>query len=317
MVRPDELDADFAAKGRELVALGLKSPSLLEAPIAEIRAMQDRIGAFMATGSQALAHERAVHIPVEGGAGVAAQLVCPDAVAQPPLLVYLHGGGFSHGNVATWLPFARHMASRSGAAVLLIDYPLSPEHPYPNALDAVVAAVRALERSAPQWGVDGRRLAIGGDSAGANLALAAAMALRDGGFARLQRLLLFYGVYSAHVDSPSWQLLGQGQWGLSVQTMRRIWSLYAGHEQPQGDWRVTPLEGEFAGLPAAWACVGTLDPLLDDSRVLQQRYAHAGLACDLRICPGLPHAFVRHVRHVPLVDEVLDAAAQSLRCAFE
>jgi acetyl esterase len=231
------------------------------------------------------------------------------------LLVYLHGGGFSQGSLPTWAPLARQVVRGSGAAVLSVDYPLAPEHPFPAALNAVVDVIEAVPRMADEWRVDAQALAIGGDSAGANLALAAAMALRAQDKARLRFLLLFYGVYSSDIGSPSWRALGQGQFGLSVDMMKEIWRYYTGQEQPAGDWRVTPLDGDFRGLPPSWACVGTLDPLLDDNLRLRDRFADAGGTCVLRICERLPHAFVRHVGRVPSVDAALAEGIAALRDA--
>lgn len=310
------LDPAFAAVGAQLAAHGLRAPPLLTTPIGEVRQAQDRIGAFMAEGSVALADERMLDIALADGRRVRAALVRPATAQAVPVLIYLHGGGFSHGKLATWAPLARETVRGSGVAVLLLDYPLAPEHPYPQALDAVVGVARALAAHGSAWGLDPGRVALGGDSAGANLALAAAMQLRDQGWDALRFLLLFYGVYSSDLDSPSWQALGQGQYGLSVATMKKIWQGYTGQDVPAGDWRVTPLDGDMAGLPPAWACVGTLDPLLDDSLRLQRRLQQAGVPCALRICEGLPHAFVRHVRRVPSVDAALAEGVAALREAL-
>lgn len=316
MNTPDTMDPDFAAVGQLLAAEGLRAPSMLTAPIAEVRAMQDRIGTFMARGSVPLRSERDVSLPLAQGRSVRATLYRPDGAALAPVLVYMHGGGFSQGTPPTWAPLARRVVRESGAAVLSLDYSLAPESPFPRALEEVTGAVRALPLLAAELGLDVDRVALGGDSAGANLALAAAMTLRDEGLASLRFLLLFYGVYSSDLTSASWQELGQGQYGLSVQTMRRIWLNYTGQEVPAGDWRVTPLEGDFRGLPPAWACVGTLDPLRDDNHQLQQRMHDAGGSCALRICSGLPHAFVRHVARVPAVDAAIDEGARALATAF-
>lgn len=310
------LDPSFAAVAKALAEQGLRAPSLLTAPIGEVRTAQDRIGAWMAQGSAALADERALKLPWGPGAEVAAMLYRPDGTPGAPVLVYLHGGGFSHGSLATWAPLARRIVRDSGVAVLLLDYSLAPEHPFPRALEETVGAAQGLRQMAGELGLDPERMALGGDSAGANLALAAAMSLRDQGFGALRFLLLFYGVYSSDLASASWQALGQGQYGLSVETMKKIWQGYTGHAVPAGDWRATPLDGDLAGLPPAWACVGTLDPLLDDSVNLQHRLQQAGAACQLRICEGLPHAFVRHVRHVPAVDAAVGEGAAALRRAL-
>ncbi len=313
---PGQLDPAFAEVGRQLAEHGLRSPSLLSAPIAEVRLAQDRIGAFMAQGSVALPDERLLSLPLPSGGSVRAAFYRPQVPGNVPVLVYLHGGGFSHGALETWTPLARQLVRGSGAAVLLVDYALAPENPFPHALEDVVGAMHGVRSLKDALGIDPERLALGGDSAGANLALSAAMCLRDEGGPMPRFLLLFYGVYSADLASPSWQALGQGQFGLSVDTMKKIWLGYTGQEVPRGDWRITPLDGEFRGLPPAWACVGTLDPLLDDSLNLQRRLQAASVPCGLRICEGLPHAFVRHVARVPVVDAAIAEGSAALAQAL-
>src|SRR5205823_13413782 len=131
----------------------------------------------------------------------------------------------------------------------------------------VVAMVRLAAREGAGFGIDPARLAVGGDSAGANLALAAALAMRDAGERALRFQLLIYGCFSTDCDTPSWQRFGQGA-GLSQSQMRWIWETYLERAEQRSDWRAAPIMADLKGIAPAHLIVGSLDPLLDDSNNL-------------------------------------------------
>jgi acetyl esterase len=180
----------------------------------------------------------------------------------------------------------------------------------------MAAMIRLLAREGGGLGIDPARLAAGGDSAGANLALAAALALREAGETALKFLLLIYGVYSRDSDSPSWQRFGQGP-GLSQTQMRWIWQTYLEHAGQAADWRAAPILAPLAGLPPAHLVVGRRDPLLDDSRNLKARLDAAGVPATLAIIDGLNHGFIRYGRLVARARRTLTdcAAATGLALA--
>ena len=163
----------------------------------------------------------------------------------PPLIVYAHGGGFMQGSLSSWDAMLRELVRESGVAALSVDYKLSPEHRFPVAFDEMVAMIRLAAREGAGFGIDPTRLAVGGDSAGANLALAAALALRDAGEHVLGFQLLIYGVYSTDTESPSWQRFGKGA-GLSQTQMRWIWETYLERPEQQSDWRAAPVSKDIA-----------------------------------------------------------------------
>ena len=136
---------------------------------------------------------------------------------------------------------------------------------------------RLAAREGAGFGIDPTRLAVGGDSAGANLALAAALAMRDAGEKALKFQLLIYGVYSTDSDSPSWQRFGQGA-GLSQTQMRWIWKPIWQSPEQQKDWRAAPILADLKGVAPAHLIVGSLDPLLDDSNHLAAKLKE-GRAC--------------------------------------
>src|SRR5712691_10905385 len=174
------IDPELIAAGQLLQQKGLVAPDRTTAGIAEVRAATDRIGAFLGEGSVPLQRERDLSLPGPHGQ-VPCRLYLPDDAERPPLLLYAHGGGFVQGSIPSWDHFLRELVRQSGVAELSVDYRLAPEHRFPVAFDEMVALTRLAAREGAGLGIDPARLAIGGDSAGANLALAAALAARDAG----------------------------------------------------------------------------------------------------------------------------------------
>jgi acetyl esterase len=308
------IDPELVAAGQLLQSRGLVAPDRTQAPLSEVRAAVDRIGAFLGEGSIPLQRERDLSLPGPHGQ-VPCRLYLPDGVERPPLLVYAHGGGFMQGSIPSWDAMLRDLVRQSGVAALSVDYRLSPEHRFPIAFDETVAMVRLAAREGSGFGVDPTRLAVGGDSAGANLALAAALALRDAGERTLRFLLLIYGVYSTDSESASWQRFGQGA-GLSQSQMRWIWETYLERPEQKNDWRAAPMLADLAGLPPAHLIVGSLDPLLDDSNRLAERLKVAGVPCELTVYQGINHGFIRYGRLIATARRAIGDCAVALQKAL-
>jgi acetyl esterase/lipase len=290
------IDPELAAAGQLLQSHGLVAPDRTQAPLSEVRATVDRIGAFLCEGSVPLRHERDLSLPGPHGQ-VPCRLYLPDKTQKPPLIIYAHGGGFMQGSLPSWDAMLRELVRQSRVAALSVDYKLSPEHRFPAAFEEIVAMVRLAAREGSAFDIDPTKLAVGGDSAGANLALAAALALRDAGEPAISFMLLIYGCFSTDIESPSWQRFGRGA-GLSQTQMRWIWQTYLERPEQERDWRAAPVLADLAGLPPAHLVVGNLDPLLDDSQRLATRLKEAGVPCELRVYEGLNHGFIRYGRLV-------------------
>ena len=308
------IDPELIAAGKLLQSRGLVAPDRTQAPLSEVRAATDRIGAFLGEGSIPLQRERDLTLPGPHGQ-VPCRLYLPDEAERPPLLVFAHGGGFVQGSIPSWDAMLRELVRQSGVAALSVDYRLSPEHRFPVAFDEMVAMIRLAAREGAGLGVDPARLAVGGDSAGGNLALAAALALRDAGERALGFQLLIYGVYSTDTESDSWQRFGRGA-GLSQSQMRWIWETYLESPEQQRDWRAAPLLADLAGLPPAHLIVGSLDPLLDDSHRLAARLREAGVPCELMVYEGINHGFIRYGRLIATSRRAIADCAAALREAF-
>ena len=308
------IDPELIAAGRLLQEHGLVALDRTQAPLSDVRAAVDRIGAFLGEGSVPLARERDVALPGPHGQ-VPCRLYLPDGTDKPPLLIYAHGGGFMQGSLSSWDAALRELVRQSGVAALSVDYRLAPEHRFPVAFEEMVAMIRLAAREGTDLGIDPARLAVGGDSAGANLALAAAAALRNAGESALGFTLLIYGCYSTDTESPSWQRFGRGS-GLSQTQMRWIWETYLERPEQQSDWRAAPILADPAGLPPAHLIVGNLDPLLDDSHRLAARLKEAGVACELTVYDGINHGFIRYGRLIAAARRAIGDCAAALRNAL-
>jgi acetyl esterase/lipase len=308
------IDPELIAAGQLLQSRGLVAPDRTQAALSEVRAATDRIGAFLGEGSIPLQRERDLTLPGPHGQ-VPCRLYLPDEAERPPLLVFAHGGGFVQGSIPSWDAMLRELVRQSGVAALSVDYRLSPEHRFPVAFDEMVAVIRLAANEGAGLGIDPARLAVGGDSAGGNLALAAALALRDAGERALGFQLLIYGVYSTDTESDSWQRFGRGA-GLSQSQMRWIWETYLESPEQQRDWRAAPLLADLAGLPPAHLIVGSLDPLLDDSHRLAARLKEAGVPCELTVYEGINHGFIRYGRLIATSRRAIADCAAALRKAF-
>jgi acetyl esterase len=305
------VDPELVAAGKLLAEKGLVAPDRTVAGLDEVRAAQERIGAFLGAGIPPLKRERDLALPGPHGQ-VPCRLYLPDDIERPGCLIYAHGGGFMQGSLDSWDHFLRELVRQSGVAALSIDYKLAPEHRFPKAFDETVAMIRLAAREGAGFGIDPARLAVGGDSAGANLALAAALALRDAGEGALSFMLLIYGVYSTETDSASWQQFGRGT-GLSQTQMRWIWETYLETPAQLTDWRAAPILADLKGLPPAHLIVGSLDPLLDDSNRLAAALDAAGVDNSLTVYQGINHGFIRYGNLIGAARRAIAECASALK----
>lgn len=307
----DPVDPELIATGAYLKNNGLAAPDPLTTEIADVRVAQDRLGKFLADKVSPVATETTIQIPAASGM-IPCQLYLPNTASPPPLLIYFHSGGFAYGSVAGWHGLIRDLVRKSNVAVLNVEYRLAPEHKFPAGLDDAIAAIAHAARVGGTWGVDSSRLAAGGDSAGANLALVSAMTLHGDESVRLKFLLLFYGVFSADTTTASWINLGTGAYGLSLAQMEWVWSTYLDTAESRNDWRAAPLLGDLTNVPNVLQIIGSLDPLIHDAHALKSRLDELGIANELKVYPGVNHGFVRFNSMIGQGKIAVDDAAAAL-----
>ena len=257
-----------------------------------------------------------INTPMEGpGGSIPARVYLHGDERPLPVLIYLHGGGWVVGNLDTHDKIMRLLALRCGAAVVGVDYGLAPQTKFPAAIDECLAAVAHVRDHAADWGIDPERIAIGGDSAGANLAVAVALSLRDAQPELLRMLLLVYGVFGLQ-DSPSQRLFGERGDGLSNKDMDYYYDCYLRGPEDRRDDRFNVLGADLRGLPPAFIAAAGMDPLLDDSVVMHELLGEAGVESKLAIYDGVLHGFLHYSRMLDRSKEAIDDAAEAIRDAF-
>ncbi len=233
-----------------------------------------------------------------------------------PVLLYFHGGGFVLNGIDTHERLMRLLARRSGAAVIGVGYTLAPELRFPGQIHEALAAVAWVRQHGATHGLDAARLALGGDSAGANLALSTQLALRDRGLAAPVQGVLFYGMFSADLDTPSHLAFGGGGFGLTTERMDWFWSQYLADRAQRDNPAAAPLLADLRGLAPQLVIGAGLDCLLDDSLRLAARLRAAGNAARLSVQAGVPHSFMQMSAHLPPADAAVTEAATILADAF-
>jgi acetyl esterase len=189
-----------------------------------------------------------------------------------------------------------------------MDYRLSPEHPFPGGLSDVLSAIEFAAAGSLGNDVDATRIALAGDSAGANIALAATLTHRGYG-APIRTAALFYGCFAPIFDTESHKACGDGSFGLSTESMRWYWRNYLGKESETTLSYAAPLRADLAGLPPLYLNCAGLDPLRDDTLLMCQRLADAGVRYQLDVFPGVVHGFMRMTRELPAANEALQKAS--------
>jgi len=228
---------------------------------------------------------------VAGAAGpLAARLYVPAGEAAPgPLLVYYHGGGWVEGSPATHEPSCRLLAHLAGVRVLSVAYRLAPEHPFPAAADDALDVGVGGERRAAEFGADPRRLAVGGDSAGGNLAAVVALDLRGAPTAPAFQLLIYPGCDMTH-RHPSRVAFGTG-FLLTEENMTFYEDAYVPDRARRAEPRVSPLLApDLSGLPPAHVATALADPLRDEGEAYARRLREAGVTVGLQRHPQI-HGF--------------------------
>lgn len=226
-----------------------------------------------------------------------ARLYAPYA-EKLPVLLYFHGGGFTVGSIATHDTLCRTLAARSGCAVVSLDYRLAPAWRFPTASDDAWDATEWLASNAGTLGLDGGRLALGGDSAGGTLAAVCALMARDAGIpVALQ--LLFYPGCAAHQDTPSHARFGHGL-VLETPLIDYFFGQYVRTAADRDDWRFAPLNAEDCeGVAPAWIGLAECDPLVDEGIAYADKLRAAGVPVDIEIYRGVTHEFIKMGRALP------------------
>jgi len=245
------------------------------------------------------------------------RLYRPAGINSPaPTLVYYHGGGWTMGDLDTHDSLCRDLADEGRCVVVSVNYRMGPEHRFPAAVDDVLAATRWLQAQAGNLGLDPQRFAVGGDSAGGNLAAVVALAWRDAGEAiPLKLQLLIYPATDMRAVAPSHSHNGQG-YLLTSDTI----AYFRGHyvdPADYSDWRVSPLlHGDLSGLPPSLVITAGFDPLRDEGRQYADALSAAGSPAQYVCFERQLHGFITMGRVIDEANTAVGLCAVALRRAL-
>ena len=267
---------------------------------------------------------------LQSAGGVPLRLYRPAGVAATavlPALVFFHGGGWTMGDLDTHDVLCRQLCNGAGVVVVAVHYRMGPEHRFPGAVDDSIEATRWVQAQAAALQLDGTRIAVGGDSAGGNLAAVVALALRDSTAAQaapaappLAFQLLVYPATDMRAVAPSHQRNGQG-YVLTADTMAYFREHYMGNgpqaQAAWSDWRASPLlAASHAGLPPALVLTAGFDPLLDEGRQYADALSAAGTSCQYVCFERQIHGFLPMGRILDEARTAVDLCAAVLRAAL-
>lgn len=237
--------------------------------------------------------------------GVPAEWVWWPGADMQRRVLHVHGGGFVMGNTRTHRELAGGLSRASGCVVLLLDYRLAPEAPYPAALDDTLTALKWMAANGPQGPSAASATAISGDSAGGGLAIAALMALRDNGMPLPQAGLTMSAWADLLCSGESYARFGVGR-------TNRMADAYLNGADPKHPM-ASPIYGDFTGLPPLLLQVGDAEAFLDDTTTLAERAQAAGVEVTLEVWPEMVHVFQQHAPVIPEGQEGLDHAGAFLK----
>ncbi len=286
--------------------------------VAEARQAYAASRAALQPPTDEVAETRDLSIPGPGGP-LALRLYrgagAPDAAALPALL-YLHGGGWVLGDLDSHDGVCRRLANLAACRVVAVDYRLAPEHRFPAAIDDAAAALAWMAANAAALGIDPARLAVGGDSAGGNLAAVLALMGRDGAAPASACQLLLYPAVDLAMDSGSYARITGGV-PLTAATMRWFVDHYAPEPSQRLDWRASPLRaGRLAGTPPALVLTVAHDPLADEGRAYAGRLEAEGVRVAALHLSDQIHGVLTMGRVIAAADPALQYAAAALRDAW-
>lgn len=236
------------------------------------------------------------------------RIYTPDTAKAPlPLFLFIHGGGFVIGSIESRDPQCRLICQDAGCIVVSLDYRMAPEHPFPAAPEDCWATLQWLRANAAEIGGDPARIAVGGESAGGNLAAGLALRARDSGGPVLCAQILIYPLtdFFSEQDLPSYRLLDEDYF-LTRDQMAWYRDCYTPGMSQTDDLRLSPCKAhDLSGLPPAQIITAEFDPLRDDGKRYGERLAASGVEVEYTCVPGMIHGYWHY-------GKLIDAAAQTL-----
>lgn len=310
-------DPEMAAFTAAMEAEAAKHPPVkAELPLEPHRRINDRLGMLTAVGGPEMADTTDRFVDARGRR-IFCRVFRPVTDRVLPTLVYFHGGGWVWANVDTHDRMTREYAAAGPVAVVSVDYALSPEAKFPQALEECAAVVRFIAEHGAAWGLDPGRILLGGDSAGGNLALATALLLRDTAGPALTGVLANYPVSDARFDTDSYLEFGAGGYGLNTERMAFYWNVYVPHAIDRLHPLAAPLLADLTGLPPVMVLLAELDVLRSEGEALVAKLRAAGVDVETRTFRGVVHGFLRATGSVQKARDAVALAGAWMRRVTE
>ena len=301
----DDLDPDIRRFQEQLNEGYAQFGDFSALPIDRRRQIATRLRAPWAMGGPSMVSSTDKRV---GGQAVRVRILHPADKTDLPALVYIHGGGWTMFNLDTHDRLMREYAYRAGVVVIGVDYSLSPEARFPCAIDEIVSVFEWLRDSGDSEGIDSARIAIGGDSAGANLSVAVNLRLRDLGKSPCQAMLLNYGVYD-NVLRPSYARYDGSRYMLTAGEMAMFWSNYLGRDVPRDHSLIYPLRADLTGLPPTFMTIAECDVLVDENLAMAECLKKAGVEVQAQVYRGTTHSFLEAVSIAAISDRAFAEAS--------
>jgi len=255
-----------------------------------------------------------LEIPSPTGS-MAARVYRPVGEGPHPVLVYYHGGGWVLGSLDSHDRGVRALTKATGCVSVSVDYRLAPENPFPAAVSDCLVALEWVSQNAGKFGGDPNRIAVGGDSAGGNLAAVTAIAARESG-PGLAFQLLIYPVVDSDLTRDSYKTFANAPM-LPGDRMTYFWEQYVPDPGRRTDWRCAPLRAQdHTGLPPALVIGAGLDPLVDEGRAYAEKLRSSGVSVEYKVFPRMTHAFFQAPGLLDDARTAADLAASALRAAL-
>ncbi len=282
---------------------------------AEMRALYDRPTGLAPPPDVARTEDIVLALP---GRDINARLYVPEmSGTSPPLTLFFHGGGWVMGTLDTHDATCRALARSSGSAILSVAYRLAPEHPFPAGLEDCYDALLWAAGGSRLGGIDTARLAVAGDSAGANLAAATAILARDRGGPPLAHQLLVYPVADRNFERDSYLAYGGGDFFLTTEAMAWFWDAYLRGSRSNDLHLASIIDApDLAGLPCATIIAAEYDPLRDEALDFGEHLSKAGVPTEVSVASGMVHGFFSLFDAVPDALQWIERAGSRLRSAL-
>lgn len=291
------------------------TPSLEKLPLDQARLAFEKMSQMSCTPPPPVTHIEDRQIAGPGGQ-IPLRIYSPFLEGTHPVLVYYHGGGWVIGNIESHDSLCRQLANQSQCIVISVDYRLAPEHKFPAAVEDAYAAVQWVANHAEEIHVDAHRIAVGGDSAGGNLAAVVCLMAKKESSPSIAFQLLIYPATGMSSDTNSHKENGEGYF-LTKDLMTWFTSCYIQSVEDLDNPYVAPLKAQdFSGLPPAFVLTGEFDPLRDEGEAYAEKLRNAGVCVESKRYEGMIHGFICMDGFLEKGKQAIADSAHALQNAF-